>query len=136
MFNLKRWMTKVSNKLSKHIYTADYVTNSVVASDWPTTRQIRRIGELAVFSFNGRLTGTLTANTEVTIAKINDNAFRPYNNSVYINIPTQDNKGAILLVIKTTGEITLYAASTITLPSSSSSNWARAQIVYVCNGEG
>ena len=132
MLNLKKWMTKVSNKFSRHIYTADYVTNSVVASDWVSARQIRRIGDLAVFAFNGRLTGNLAANTEVTIAKINNNAFLPYGSSVYANIPTQDNKGAILLTIKTTGEITLYAASAIT----ATSTFAREHIPYFCVGGG
>ena len=130
MLNLKKWMTKVSNKFSRHIYTADYVTNSVIASDWITARQIRRVGDLAIISFNGRMTGNLAAGTEVTIAKINNNAFLPYGNNVVLNIPTQDNKGAILLTIKTTGEITLYAASAIT----ATSNFARAQIAYFCVG--
>ena len=125
-------MAKVGAKFSRHIYTADYVTNSVVASDWISIRQIRRIGDLAILIFNGRFTGTLAASTEVTIAKINDNAYLPYNNSVFVNIPTQDNKGTILLSIKTTGEITIYSASTITLTGVSV--FARAQVAYFCRG--
>lgn len=130
MLNIKKVLTELSNKLSRHIYTADYVTNSVVASDWIGTRQIRKIGDLAVFTFNGRLTGNLAAGTEVTIAKINNDAYLPYGNMITVNIPTQDNKGAILLSIKTTGEIALYASSAIT----TGSTFARAQVAYFCKG--
>ena len=133
MLNIKKALTELSNKLSKYIYTTAYVTNSVVASDWISSRQIRRIGDFAIFSFNCRLTGALAAGTEVTIAKINDNAYRPYNNSIFINIPTQENIGTVLLSIKTTGEISIYSVSSIT-PSGSTPVFIRAQIVYICNG--